>query len=163
MPDKPAYRPGQPLHPRALALDAVTLRPADDAAVTFSIHDAAGRQIAHETRRASEFGVAFADVTLPETAVSGAYTLRAAVGDTLAERAVFVDDYTLPAFRLAITPERSFALSGDVVMGARQRRRSMARRWRAPKRRCAATPTLRVNLWPNLPECWMRRDVLPSA
>ena len=117
MPDKPAYRPGQPLHLRALALDAVTLRPADDATVTFSIHDAAGRQIAHETRRASEFGVAFADVTLPETAVSGAYTLRAAVGDTLAERAVFVDDYTLPAFRLAITPERSFALSGDVVTG----------------------------------------------
>lgn len=117
MPDKPAYRPGQTVHLRAVALDAVTLRPASGAPVVFSLQDAAGRTLALETRPTSEFGVAFVDISLPGTASVGTYTLRAVVGDTSAERAVFVADYTLPAFRVAITPEKPFYLAGARLRG----------------------------------------------
>ncbi len=117
MPDKSAYRPGETIHLRVVVLDAVTLRPASSVSVTFSIQAATGQVIARETRQASEFGVAFANVVLPTTMDTGTATLRATVGDTVSERAVFVEHYTLPAFRITIVPEQPYVSPGARVKG----------------------------------------------
>jgi len=113
-PDKPAYRPGQTLHLRALALDAVTLKPAAGE-LTFSVINAAGRTIARHARPLSEFGVASADAILAADAPPGTYTLRATLGDTVSERTVTVGDYTLPPFRVSFETDRAFSRPGDRV------------------------------------------------
>lgn len=117
MPDKPAYRPGQSVRLRSLVLDAVTLRPVSGVAVVFSLQEAQGRVLAFDERRSSDWGIAFTDLPLPGTASTGTYVLHAVVGDTVAERAIFVDTYTLPAFRITITPEQSYYLPGSRVTG----------------------------------------------
>ncbi len=118
--DKPAYRPGQTLHVRVLALDGVDLRPAAGQPVTFTLLDPAGRQWATQTADASEFGVAALDWELPDSLALGLYTLRAQLGDTVSERSVTVDLYTLPAFDLAVETTRSFATPGERVEGVLQ-------------------------------------------
>ncbi|HNT75223.1 MAG TPA: MG2 domain-containing protein [Anaerolineae bacterium] len=114
-PDKPAYRPGQTVHLRALALDAVTLKPATDGELTFNVINAAGRTIARHARPLSEFGVASADAILAADAPPGTYTLRATLGDTVSERTVTVGDYTLPPFRVSFETDRAFSRPGDRV------------------------------------------------
>lgn len=117
MPDKPAYRPGQHVRLRALVLDAVMLRPVTGTSVTFSLQEIQGRVIASDEQRSSDMGIAFTELWLPETASTGIMTLRATVGDTVAERAISVDTYTLPAFRIAITTAQSYYLPGARVTG----------------------------------------------
>ncbi|MBN1919789.1 MAG: zf-HC2 domain-containing protein [Anaerolineae bacterium] len=118
MPDKPAYRPGQSVLLRALVLDTVTLRPVSGVSVNFWLQEAQGQIWASDECSSSDMGIAFTELFLPETAATGRGILRAVVGDTTAERAIFVDTYTLPAFRLTIMPEHSYYLSGARVTGA---------------------------------------------
>lgn len=117
MPDKPAYRPGQSVRLRALVLDAVTLRPVVGTSVIFSLQDTQRRVIASAEQRSSDMGIAFTELQLPETVLTGIVTLRAVVGGTVAERAIFVDIYTLPAFRVTLTTEQSYYLPGARVTG----------------------------------------------
>jgi len=115
--DKPAYRPGQTLHLRALVLDAADFTPATGEKVIFAVHDPAGRNVIQRAVTLSEFGVAALDVPLPAGTPHGAYTLRATLGDTTAERAVTVDTYELPAFELELTTDRSYYTPGMRVSG----------------------------------------------
>ncbi len=115
--DKPAYRPGQTLHLRVLALDALELHPAAGETVEFMALDASGQPFARQSVSTSDFGIAAVDFDLPETLAEGAYTVRAVLGDTISERAVTVGAYTLPSFRVAITPEHAFYTTGDQVTG----------------------------------------------
>ena len=116
-PDKPAYRPGQTLHLRALALDAQDLHPVAGNALTFAVLDAQAQPVARQAMQTSEFGVAALDVLLPEDAAAGTYTLRASLGDTVSERTVVVGDYERPAFGVTVVPERAFYTPGDRVAG----------------------------------------------
>ena len=118
--DKPAYRPGQTIHLRALALDAVNLKPATSQEITFAILDSAGEQLVHGAAPTSDFGIAALDFTLPPDATHGQYTLQAALGDTLSERAVTVGAYDLPAFRVTIETDRAFYAPGERVTGSVQ-------------------------------------------
>jgi len=115
--DKPAYRPGQTLHARALALDAMDFRPVAGQEVIFELLDAEDKWLARDAVVLSEFGVAAWDVDLPATAALGIYTLRARVGDTVSERAVTVDTYTLPAFNVTLETARAFYAPGETVRG----------------------------------------------
>lgn len=123
--DKPVYRPGQTVHVRALALDAVDLRPAVGQEIAFAIFDPAGGRLERGTVTASDFGVAGFDFFLPPGAVHGPYTLQAVLrqaqdgvlGDTISERTVDVGAYDLPAFRVAIETDRTFYAPGERVTG----------------------------------------------
>ncbi len=116
-PDKPAYRPGQTIHMRALALDAVSLKPIAEQEVAFIVLGPNGERLAQETTLTSDFGVASLDVTLAADTARGQVTLRAVLGDTVSERTVTVDEYELPAFRVALETEHSFYAPGDRVTG----------------------------------------------
>jgi len=115
--DKAAYRPGQRLHARALVLDAVDFKPVTGQEVALTLADAQGRQMAYTVATLSAFGVAAWDVDLPMTASPGTYTLRASLGDTVSERAITVDTYALPAFRVTVATAQTFYTPGDWVQG----------------------------------------------
>jgi anti-sigma factor RsiW len=116
--DKPAYRPGQTIHLRVLALDAVTFRAAMDRQVTFAVVDATGRELERSAVTTSDFGIAALDFALPAEAAHGQYTLRAQLGDTLSERTVSVGAYELPAFRVTVETGRAFYGAGEQVTGS---------------------------------------------
>ena len=115
--DKPAYRPGQTIHARALALDATDFKPVTGQAVAFELLDAEGERIARDAVGLSEFGVAAWDFDLPASALLGTYTLRAWINDTISERAITVDTYTLPAFNVTVETARAFYAPGEMVQG----------------------------------------------
>ncbi len=115
--DKPAYRPGQTLHARALVLDAGDFKPVIGSEVAFELLDANGKRLARDVVALSEFGVAAWDVDLPAAVALGTYLLRARVGDTVSERAVTVDSYTLPAFDVTFETARTFYAPGETVRG----------------------------------------------
>jgi len=123
--DKPVYRRGQTIHVRALALDAVGLRPAAGQEIAFALLDAAGERLETRTVAASDFGVAGVDFSLPPDAIYGDYTLRATLrqaagdvpGDTVSERTIGVGAYDLPAFRITLETDRSFYGPGERVTG----------------------------------------------
>ena len=118
--DKPAYRPGQDVHLRVIALDAVSLQPVAGGDVLLAVFDAAEKQVEERAVAISDFGVAALDVPLPPDAPHGQYTLRAAMGDTASERTVTVGAYELPAFRVDVETGRTFYAPGDHVAGTVQ-------------------------------------------
>jgi anti-sigma factor RsiW len=115
--DKPAYRPGQTIHMRALALDAVDLEPAAGRQIVFDVESSDGQKLVHYTGNASEFGIAAFNLALPADAPHGQYTLRAALDDTTSERTVTVGDYDLPAFRVTLETDRDYYAPGERVSG----------------------------------------------
>lgn len=115
--DKPLYQPDQAIHLRVLALDAATSLPAADRQVTFTVENPDGKQIFQKTQRASGYGIAAADYTLPVDAPHGSYRLSAALGDTVAARAVTVGRYERPRFKVDLAVERSYYLPGETVEG----------------------------------------------
>ncbi len=118
--DKPAYRPGQTIHLRALALDALDLKPEAGQEIVFALLNPAGERLAQGAAATSDFGIAALDLTLPSDAASGRYALQAALGDTLSERAVAVGAYDLPAFRVTLETDRPFYAPGERVTGFAQ-------------------------------------------
>jgi hypothetical protein len=115
--DKPAYRPGQEIHLRALALDAVDLKPATGQEVVFVLFGPDDENLKYHVTTTSDFGIAALDFDLPATASHGQYTLQAALGDTISERTVTVDAYDLPDFRVTIETDRPFYAPGERVTG----------------------------------------------
>ena len=118
--DKPAYRRGQTIHMRVLALDATNLKPAAYQLVSLSIFDPNGELLAQHKTQTSEFGIATHDFDLPSGAAEGQYTLRATLGDTVSERAVEVGAYELPAFRVAVETDHTFYGPGEQMTGFAQ-------------------------------------------
>ncbi|HDQ70591.1 MAG TPA: hypothetical protein ENN19_00665 [Chloroflexi bacterium] len=118
-PDKPAYRPGQTIRLRTLALDSVDLKPVVDQDVTFTLAGPGqdGEDLASGIETTSEFGVAYLDFPLPPEARPGQYTLRASLGGTRSERTVTVDTYELPSFRVTLTTDQDFYTPGGRVTG----------------------------------------------
>ena len=114
--DKPAYRPGQTLHLRALVLDAVTMQPASGADVTLEVLKG-GARVFRRAQPTSEYGVAAVDFNLKDTLPLGDYILRATAGDTRSERTITLDDYTLPPFRVDVQTERAYYAPGERVQG----------------------------------------------
>ena len=118
--DKPAYRPGQTIYLRALALDALDLKPAAGQEITFALLGPTGERLERGAATASDFGIGALDFVLPPDAAPGPYRLLAALGDTLSERAVTVGAYDLPAFRVTLETDRPFYAPGERVTGLAQ-------------------------------------------
>jgi len=115
--DKPAYRPGQTIHLRALALAAADLEPAAGQEIAFALLGPAGERLERGAATASDFGVAALDFPIPSGAAHGQYTLRAALGETVSERTVAVEAYELPDFHVTLETDRPFYAPGERVTG----------------------------------------------
>ncbi|MFL7793439.1 MAG: MG2 domain-containing protein, partial [Anaerolineae bacterium] len=118
--DKPAYRPGQTVHMRAMALDAVSLKPAAGRQITFYVDAPTGQNLVAYNEKASDYGIAAFEFLLLPDAPHGQYTLRAEIGDTSSERTVTIGDYELPAFRVTLETDRDYYSPGDLVTGSVQ-------------------------------------------
>lgn len=115
--DKPVYQPGQTIHLRALALESVDRRPAEGKEIAFVVISPSGDRLVRRVVTASEYGIASIEFPLDVQAPHGAYTLRASLGDTVSERTVNVQTYSLPKFQVALETARSFYRPGDRVEG----------------------------------------------
>ena len=116
--DKPLYQPGQTIHQRALALDAVGALPAAGRSVRFIVQGPNGERLDETSGvRASEYGIAASDYLLSPHAPHGTYRLIAALGDTISERTVTVGQYERPRFRVDLTTGQSYYLAREEVQG----------------------------------------------
>ena len=115
--DKPLYQPGQTIHIRTLALATADLRPVGGRRVTIEVQDAKGNKVFKKVGETSGFGIASGDFVLADQVNTGSYTVRAAVGETVSERSVTVDRYTLPKFRIDLKADKGFYEPGAVLTG----------------------------------------------
>ena len=113
--DKPLYQPGQIIHMRALSLETDSMSPAADREVVFEVRDAKGNKVFAKKTETSAFGIASADFQLANQVNTGEYSLAVTVGDTTSERAVTVDRYTLPKYRIDLSADRSYYKPGDTM------------------------------------------------
>jgi uncharacterized protein YfaS (alpha-2-macroglobulin family) len=105
--EKPIYQPGQSIHVRALALDKSNHEASANRKLTFELEDSRGNKIFKKSTETDEFGVASADFGLAEEVNLGTYHVRALMGDpdaptNRAEKAINVERYVLPRFKVAV-------------------------------------------------------------
>jgi hypothetical protein len=115
--DKPVYQPGQIIHLRALALDALALAAAADQPLILSVDDPEGNRLLRQELTTSRWGIGAADFVLDSQATSGDYTLTASIGPISSSRTVEVKPYKLPRFKVEFGPDRTYYLPGDVAQG----------------------------------------------
>lgn len=115
--DKPQYQPGQFIEMRALCLNAGSLKPASDSALTFEVMDGKGNKVFKESPKTDAFGIASARFQLATEVNLGGYIVRAILGDDQSEKQVQVDRYVLPKFEINATTDRDFYQPGDTLQG----------------------------------------------
>jgi CD109 antigen len=123
--DKPQYKPGQTVRARALAIDALSLRPVAGAA-TFTFRDPNGFVAMRVTAEADAFGVASASLPTSAEPTLGDWAVEASFAETGndatsidARAALFVlEKYVLPTFEVAVAVESPSVFRGlDTVRG----------------------------------------------
>jgi len=118
--DKPIYQPGQRMHLRSLTLRAGDLAAIGGDRVTFEVEDAKGNKVYKRPATRNAFGVASAQFDLANEVNMGVYTVRVVDGEWSQEKAVTVERYVLPKFRVTVDFDRSDYAPGAVVTGAVQ-------------------------------------------
>ena len=120
--DKPMYQPGQEMHIRVLALKKPDLAPEKDTPCIIEIFDGKGNKVFKERKQTSQFGVAYVRFKLGYEVNMGTYKIKATVGETVTEKAVTVDKYSLPKFKVDVTLDKPYYLVGETVQGVLQAR-----------------------------------------
>jgi alpha-2-macroglobulin-like protein len=118
--DKPIYQPGQRIHLRSLTLRAGDLAAIGGDRVTFEVEDAKGNKVFKRPAARNAFGVASAQFDLADEVNMGVYTVRVVDGEWSQEKALTVERYVLPKFRVTVEFDRADYGPGDVVTGAVQ-------------------------------------------
>ena len=115
--DKPLYQPGQTIHLRALAFDKTRMAPIAESTALFEILDSKGNKVFKESHDISEYGIASTTFKLATEVLMGTYTVSVTVGDTVSEKSIKVDKYTLPKFDIAVQTDKAFYRPGETVRG----------------------------------------------
>ncbi len=115
--DKPIYQPGQDMHIRVLALRKPHLHPEADKDYVIEVFDGKGNKVFKQKGKTNAYGIAFARFRLATEVNMGTYKVKATVGETATEKAVTVDRYTLPKFKVDVAMERAYYLVGEKVTG----------------------------------------------
>lgn len=115
--DKPLYQPGQEMHVRVLSLRKPALHPDAGADVLIEVLDGKGNKVFKQRGSASDYGIASARLQIASLVNMGTWKVRATVGDTTTEKAVTVDRYSLPKFKVDFSLDRAWYLVGSEVKG----------------------------------------------
>lgn len=115
--DKPIYQPGQLIRLRVLALSTFDLTPAAGQTVEITIADGKGNKVFRTRLTTDDYGVCYTDFQLASEVNTGNYKISAAMGNTQSEKAVSVEHYVLPKFKVELETEKTFYLPGEVVRG----------------------------------------------
>ncbi|MBM4356094.1 MAG: hypothetical protein FJ109_20270, partial [Deltaproteobacteria bacterium] len=115
--DKPLYQPGQSIHIRALVMDRGSRRPAEKESALVEVMDAKGNKVFKQVGKTNRYGVVSARFDLASQVNLGKYTVAMTAGDTRTEKAVVVDRYVLPKFKLDLQLDRDFYLPAQAVEG----------------------------------------------
>lgn len=115
--DKPMYQPGQEMHIRTLALRKPHLKPEANQDYVIEVFDGKGNKVFKQKGKTNSYGIAFADFRLATEVNVGTYKVKATVGDTTTEKAVTVERYNLPKFKVDVALDRDFYLVGERIGG----------------------------------------------
>ncbi len=115
--DKPIYQPGQTIHMRTLVLRTGSLKPDAGKPVDFTVADPAGNLIFRETLTLSDYGLAWANLSLDSLIAPGRYRITATAGDDKSVQTVEISHYKLPAFSVKIEPDKPYYQPGQTVSG----------------------------------------------
>lgn len=115
--DKPLYQPGQTMHLRVLSLKQPVLSPDAGSECVLEVLDGKGNKVFKQKVALSDFGIAAADFKLATEVNLGTYKIKATVAGTVTEKAVTVERYTLPKFKVETALDRSFYTVGQTVRG----------------------------------------------
>ena len=116
--DKPVYQPGQTIHMRVLALQALTLKPLEEGAVVdLLVQDGNGNKVFRQSVGISSYGIASADFALASEVNQGSYAISAECWGATADKTVEVKWYVLPKFEVTITPDKPFYRLNEIVRG----------------------------------------------
>ena len=118
--DKPLYQPGQTMYVRALVLAKPDMKPAAGDDTLLEIFDSKGNKVFKQVARTNEFGVASAEFTLANQVNKGSYNIMLTAGDSQLEKAVTVDRYVLPKFKVNVQLDRDFYQPSDELEGTVQ-------------------------------------------
>jgi hypothetical protein len=111
--DKGIYQPGQVLHARALVLDPSRRARANES-LTLSIKDEENHEQFNKELITSNFGIASADWTIPDSAKLGEYRVEFETQtDQSASASVKISRYELPNFSVNVKPDRPYYLPGE--------------------------------------------------
>ena len=116
--DRRIYRPGQTVHAAAIAYTYNNKVYKGEALsgkqMTITLRDANRKEIAKRTVTTDEFGMASADFVLPEGGLTGIYTLRSDLGNSIYTN-FSVEEYKRPTFKVDFEkPQTKYAV-GDTV------------------------------------------------
>lgn len=115
--DKPVYQPGQVIHIRALALRPPNLEAAANQKCTIEVEDSKGNKVFKKSGKTSAFGIFAQDFQLATEINQGTYTVRALLAGEKTEKAVTVERYVLPKFKVNLTTAEPFYLPKQTVRG----------------------------------------------
>ncbi len=115
--DKPIYQPGQTIRMRTLVLRTGSLKPDAGKQVDLSATDPAGNVIFRETRKLSDYGIAWADLSLDSLIAPGRYRITATAGSDESVQTVEISHYKLPAFSVKITTDKPYYRPGETISG----------------------------------------------
>ncbi len=116
--DRRIYRPGQTVHAAAIAYTYNNKEFKGEAQaakqLTITLRDANRKEVATRTVTTDDFGMASADFTLPEGALTGLYTLGCDFGNnTFANFSV--EEYKRPTFKVDMEKPQAKYAAGDTV------------------------------------------------
>lgn len=117
--DRPLYEPGNSMAFRAVVLRAADLAPLDGRPGKWIVKDPSGEVLLEEKAPAGEWGVVSGSFPIDREATSGPWTVSWVSGDASADAVVTVEPFTLPRFRVEVTPNQGWYRPGDrpVVTG----------------------------------------------
>lgn len=116
--DRRIYRPGQTVHVAALAYTYNNKVYKGEAKagqqMTITLRDANRKEVAKQTVTTDDFGMASCDFTLPQSGLTGIYTLRSDYGNSVYTNFT-VEEYRRPTFRVDIDKAATRYAAGDTV------------------------------------------------
>ena len=113
--DKPIYKPGQTVHIRLMALDAL-LKPWPSDAV-IEVQDAKGIKVFKKEVATDEYGMVTVDLPLSTEPNLGVWKLTALAGDRKTQLDVRVEEYVLPKYEVTVDTEKDWVLTNERIEG----------------------------------------------
>lgn len=115
--DRSFYAPGDILYARTVTEECTTSQPLAGEYVQLTVRDPRGTAIFSKKERTSQFGVCTFEFRLADKVLKGRYTVTARSFNTEETCTVRVGDYTIPAFRIALSTSHRYFLLDEEIRG----------------------------------------------